>query len=52
MGGKRYAWVYINVHDAPIFLTDLMFHIFEQSGLKFTSDILTELESQSFSDVI
>jgi hypothetical protein len=35
--------IYINVHDAPIFSgTDLMFHIFKQSGLKFTSDTLTE----------
>ena len=43
MGGKRYAWnIYKRSRRAIFSGTDLMFHIFEQSGLKFTSDILTE----------
>lgn len=44
MNAKAMPGVYINVHDSPIFSgTDLMFHIFRKSGVKFAPAMLTEL---------
>ena len=44
MNAETMPGVYINVHDSPIFSgTDLMFHIFRKSGVKFAPAMLTEL---------